>query len=91
MLFQAVCCKDQVHCCPNGYKCGEQKCTKGDDVLLFTKITSAITDSSSPATVLAAAMFSNVKCGDGSECPADTTCCKISESQYGCCPMPKVS
>ena len=21
-LPNAVCCSDQVHCCPNGYKCG---------------------------------------------------------------------
>ncbi|PFX28352.1 Granulin [Stylophora pistillata] len=33
---------------------------------------------------------SNIVCPDGeSECPDDTTCCKLSSGQYGCCPLPK--
>ncbi len=25
--------------------------------------------------------------GGGAECPAGTTCCELSEGEYGCCPL----
>ena len=32
----------------------------------------------------------NVVCPDGqSECPDDTSCCKLSSGQWGCCPLPQ--
>ena len=80
LFFQAVCCSDGVHCCPNGYTCdvAHGSCKKGDaQVNWFEK---------TPAKQL-----ENVICPDGSsECPDGNTCCKLSSGQYGCCPLPKV-
>jgi len=30
----------------------------------------------------------SVNCGDGSSCPSGTTCCKMANGRYGCCPQP---
>ena len=31
---------------------------------------------------------STVVCpGGGSQCPAGTTCCELSDGEYGCCPL----
>ena len=81
IFFQAVCCDDHVHCCPNGYTCEVSKgtCQKGDLQTEWFVKTSAI-------------QVNAVKCSDGqSECPDGNTCCKTSSGQYGCCPLPKVN
>ncbi|WAQ94948.1 GRN-like protein [Mya arenaria] len=73
----AVCCSDQVHCCPSGTTCDvkEGKCLRGNTVLdWFVK---------TPATEL-----EGVKCDSTHECPTGNTCCKTSDGQWGCCPIP---
>ena len=31
------------------------------------------------------------QCSDGSQCPAGTTCCKMPNDKFGCCPYPKAT
>ncbi|XP_069111438.1 LOW QUALITY PROTEIN: extracellular matrix protein A-like [Argopecten irradians] len=76
----AVCCDDEKHCCPNGYTCstGTGKCTKSNGLTIdwFTKTESR-------------PVSSDVVCPDGkSECKSGTTCCKLGDNRYGCCPLP---
>jgi hypothetical protein len=74
----AVCCDDHIHCCPEGYTCDTQdgRCNKGSLSLpLYTKTKSQ--------------RISGETCPDNeSECPDDTTCCKLDDGSYGCCPIP---
>ncbi|XP_050388777.1 multiple epidermal growth factor-like domains protein 6 isoform X4 [Patella vulgata] len=80
-LPSAVCCSDQVHCCPSGTTCDVSagKCLKqdGSQVFMSKKI------AAKPVAV------KDVVCPGGtSQCPDSTTCCKLSSGQYGCCPLP---
>ena len=78
----AVCCDDHIHCCPNGYTCdvADGRCTKGNDVMsLLVK---------QPAMNQPKLDLESVNCGDGSSCPSGTTCCKMADGRYGCCPQP---
>ena len=80
MYFQAVCCSDDVHCCPHGTTCdvSSGKCNRGNTQIdWFEK---------QPARQLGA-----VKCSDSQECPDGNTCCKLPGGDYGCCPLPEVS
>ncbi|XP_023930792.1 multiple epidermal growth factor-like domains protein 6 [Lingula anatina] len=78
----AVCCRDGVHCCPQGQICQEPsgKCvTPNSETPLLTSV---------PATFVSLKLQS-VLCPDGiSECPNGNTCCKLASGQYGCCPQP---
>ena len=79
-LPKAVCCSDEVHCCPNGYTCDTSAgtCNKGSvTVPMLQKV---------PATL----KFSKTNvCPDGStECPGGYTCCKLASGEYGCCHYP---
>ena len=81
-VFQAVCCSDGKHCCPENTKCevSSGKCLRGDSVR---------TDWFEKRPALRA---QNVVCPDGQpQCRTGQTCCKLSSGQYGCCPLPKVS
>ena len=78
--YQATCCSDQQHCCPQDTTCDipEGKCNKKDEVLTWT------TES------LALLTLGNIKCDDTHYCPEGNTCCKILTGTWGCCPLPKV-
>lgn len=82
-LPNAVCCKDENHCCPSGHTCEPHRssCTKGPHVVIpwFTKL-SAVTE---PDAV------TDVKCDDKSSCASGTTCCKLQTGEWGCCPLVK--
>lgn len=91
-IFQAVCCNDHEHCCPNGYKCNvaEQTCDKPGDLSLpwvqkiaaLQKVTIQTTSSwSHPARIM---------CDPHTSCPRDTTCCLMNTHKWGCCPLPEV-
>uniref|UniRef100_A0AAQ6IKJ1 Granulins domain-containing protein n=1 Tax=Anabas testudineus TaxID=64144 RepID=A0AAQ6IKJ1_ANATE len=80
-LPEAVCCADGNHCCPSHYRCDERKtsCLKGEVVIpWYTKL---------PATTSVEAHPSSEQCDDLNRCPKDTTCCKLSTGEWGCCPM----
>ena len=82
-LPNAKCCMDGEHCCPGDYKCevSSGKCTKGDTVVqMFTKQPALIKN------------LKNVECSDGkSECPNETTCCKLASGGFACCPLTKAT
>ncbi|TNN42529.1 Granulin [Liparis tanakae] len=82
-LPQAVCCSDGDHCCPVNYQCDAKKptCTKGEVVIpWYTKL---------PARTGVRADPGSVACGGGrSQCPEQTTCCRLSSGEWGCCPIP---
>ncbi|XP_078571844.1 uncharacterized protein LOC144859249 isoform X1 [Branchiostoma floridae x Branchiostoma japonicum] len=80
-LPKAVCCNDQVHCCPEGTTCSVStgKCHKGDvSITWFEKVLSIAMEEE----------LSNVKCDSTHECPSKHTCCKLASGQWGCCPLP---
>uniref|UniRef100_A0A8C2W811 Granulin a n=1 Tax=Cyclopterus lumpus TaxID=8103 RepID=A0A8C2W811_CYCLU len=80
-LPQAVCCSDGDHCCPVNYHCSVRKttCIKGEVVIpWYTKL---------PARTGVQADPSSVKCGGESQCPEQTTCCRLLSGEWGCCPI----
>ncbi|XP_031700113.1 granulin b isoform X1 [Anarrhichthys ocellatus] len=73
---QAMCCSDHLHCCPSGTICDLEHgvCRSGEPSAPLKKT---------------AAEPDDVKCPDEkSACLDQTTCCKMTDDTYGCCPMP---
>ncbi|XP_078251143.1 progranulin-like [Rhinoraja longicauda] len=70
---KAVCCKDDEHCCPNGYTCdlAAKSCEKQSSLV--------------PAIIKLSPVF-NVKCDDEVQCPASATCCRVASGSWACCP-----
>ena len=84
VFLQAVCCSDNVHCCPSGYTCdvSEGTCSKGSHSVSWNAL--AVRSIGKPSA-------NDVVCPDGSsECPYGTTCCLMQSGDYGCCPYPQV-
>ncbi|VDN37568.1 unnamed protein product [Dibothriocephalus latus] len=87
--FQATCCDDKKHCCPEDFECFWHICkrkspwTSGPAYLPMKE--------KKPARLSTRDTF--VPCPDGhSKCPDGSTCCPTADkSLYGCCPMPNVS
>ncbi|XP_071498989.1 uncharacterized protein [Diadema antillarum] len=78
-LPNAVCCSDDLHCCPSGYTCDTSAgtCTRGNDVLAWFEKT--------PSREVGV----EVVCPGGTaQCPTGNTCCRLSTGQWGCCPLP---
>ena len=78
----ALCCEDEVHCCPEGYACnaGRGTCVKGDQVMAMIRKQPAIVKNIAPQTGV-------VPCPDQSTCPDKSTCCKLKSGRFGCCPQ----
>ncbi|XP_005394589.1 PREDICTED: granulins isoform X1 [Chinchilla lanigera] len=101
---QASCCEDRVHCCPHGATCDlvHIRCvTPAGTHPLARKFPAQRTNRTGAegARVRLGAILSqvlspaplptSVLCPDArSQCPDDTTCCKLPDGEYGCCPMP---
>ncbi|XP_049323813.1 granulin a isoform X7 [Astyanax mexicanus] len=87
-LPQAVCCDDFIHCCPHGKKCNLAAGTCEDpsgSVPWMKKLPSQpIKGKKLPETKVY-----NVPCNDTAACPDETTCCKDSEGEWKCCPLPQ--
>ncbi|XP_053944646.1 progranulin isoform X3 [Cuculus canorus] len=83
---EASCCADKVHCCPHATICdlAHGRCLSPDgDVPLGTTFPAWKRQPPPPAVVLL-----QVLCPDGrSACPDGTTCCQLSLTEYGCCPL----
>ncbi|XP_026019883.1 granulin a isoform X3 [Astatotilapia calliptera] len=80
-LPEAVCCEDGSHCCPNQYKCDNSRtsCIKGEVVIpWYTKIPAITSDEAEPYSV---------QCEGASQCPEQTSCCKLFTGEWGCCPL----
>ena len=74
--LDAVCCSDDIHCCPNGYACSGNVCLKTDQVTgdVHKKLATQLKE------------LPHITCPDGGSCPDNNTCCLASNGQYGCCP-----
>lgn len=85
-LENAVCCPDKEHCCPHGYTCNiaTNSCQK----LLMLQVENV------PLTPVYLPDYSpplrDVKCDDQTSCSDGQTCCRMSATQWGCCPLPNV-
>lgn len=74
---KATCCEDHLHCCPANMECDlkHSRCRRGETVMPLMKKIPAVA--------------SDISCPDKkSFCPDHTTCCKMINDTYGCCPMP---
>uniref|UniRef100_A0A3Q3EXI5 Granulin b n=1 Tax=Labrus bergylta TaxID=56723 RepID=A0A3Q3EXI5_9LABR len=84
-LPQAVCCSDREHCCPKGYRCNvaEQTCDKPGALSLpwLQKIPALHTENKDDADVPCDTMGVY-------HCPGRDTCCRISDTEWACCPSP---
>lgn len=89
--LQAVCCADHEHCCPQGYTCNMQTgtCEKKNHGELFRTLPLSKVVQSEPRDTEDDA---DIPCDSAGEfhCPERDTCCKISASEWACCPSPRV-
>ncbi|XP_043089794.1 granulin a isoform X13 [Puntigrus tetrazona] len=83
---EAVCCPDQEHCCPGGYRCDlrRRSCIKTTWLHVEIVPLSHIDDQNPQSTV-----SKDIQCGGGYSCKDSDTCCPTSETTWGCCPSPQ--
>ncbi|XP_022598271.1 granulins isoform X6 [Seriola dumerili] len=90
-LVKAVCCADHEHCCPQGYTCNMQTgtCEKKKDALVHTLPQSKVVRSEPRDTE----DDTDVPCDSTGEfrCPKQETCCKMSATEWACCPSPRAT
>uniref|UniRef100_UPI00398F634D granulin 1 n=1 Tax=Pristiophorus japonicus TaxID=55135 RepID=UPI00398F634D len=86
----AVCCKDGVHCCPQGTICDTQRSMCETDTVSIPWVIKK------PALMGSEALQNSlssdgsvVRCDDSHVCKAGSTCCKMYNKEWGCCPFPK--
>ncbi|XP_034716514.1 granulin b isoform X5 [Etheostoma cragini] len=83
----AVCCSDHAHCCPEGTECDLSHSTcvsaRGESTMI-SKIPAAATE-----LVAAGSKVGAVPCNAFVACADGNTCCKSSDGQWACCPLPK--
>ncbi|KAF7665096.1 hypothetical protein LDENG_00155320 [Lucifuga dentata] len=82
-LPNAECCSDHLHCCYEGTLCDLEhgKC--------LNKTVSLPWVERLPTQQLRDGVKAVICPDQESECPDDTTCCKLPDSFWGCCPLPK--
>ncbi|XP_062841011.1 granulin a [Trichomycterus rosablanca] len=79
-LEEAVCCSDGVHCCPKGYTCQEGSCVQRQTESVPLP---------SIELLLSSPSQNDIQCGGGYKCKDSQTCCRMSETSWGCCPFPE--
>ncbi|XP_072212886.1 progranulin [Excalfactoria chinensis] len=90
---QAVCCRDEEHCCPHGTSCDLEhgRCLSPmGDVPMATKFPAwkSPSDAMNQPQHVPAVALRRVLCPDNSSsCPDGATCCQLPSGQYGCCPL----
>ncbi|XP_072224916.1 granulin a isoform X2 [Leuresthes tenuis] len=88
-LQNAVCCPDKEHCCPQGYTCdiASMSCHK---LIMLQLETVPLTPVYLPDYKPSFTPLKNreIKCDDQFSCSDDETCCKTSDTTWGCCPSP---
>ncbi|KAK7167651.1 hypothetical protein R3I94_001899 [Phoxinus phoxinus] len=82
-LPEAVCCQDQEHCCPKGYKCDLRKrsCMK-TTWLIVERVPLAHIGVQKPQPSVSE---KDIQCGSGYSCQDGQTCCPTSQTSWGCC------
>ncbi|KAI4877940.1 hypothetical protein NFI96_012370 [Prochilodus magdalenae] len=74
----ASCCSDREHCCPKGYSCDEDSGSCVKTIILQLETV--------PLTPIKQ-LHNDIQCGGGFTCKDTETCCKTSETSWGCCPI----
>ncbi|XP_020508364.3 granulin a [Labrus bergylta] len=88
-LEKAVCCPDKTHCCPEGYTCDLTSNSCRKLILLEMETVPLIpVFLPEPQPQLPPLEHKDVKCDDETSCPDGETCCKMSDTTWGCCPFP---
>ncbi|XP_016395481.1 granulins-like isoform X8 [Sinocyclocheilus rhinocerous] len=86
-LPEAVCCPDQEHCCPKGYRCDLRRRSCIKTTWLHVEIVPlAHIDDQKPQSSVSE---KDIQCGGGYSCKDSETCCPTSQTTWGCCPSPK--
>ncbi|XP_016340524.1 prestalk protein-like isoform X2 [Sinocyclocheilus anshuiensis] len=86
-LPEAVCCPDQEHCCPKGYRCDLRRRSCIKTTWLHVEIVPlAHIDDQKPQSSISE---KDIQCGGGYSCKDSETCCPTSQTTWGCCPSPK--
>uniref|UniRef100_A0A673HB42 Granulins-like n=1 Tax=Sinocyclocheilus rhinocerous TaxID=307959 RepID=A0A673HB42_9TELE len=86
-LPNAVCCPDQEHCCPKGYRCDLRRRSCIKTTWLHVEIVPlAHIDDQKPQSSVSE---KDIQCGGGYSCKDSETCCPTSQTTWGCCPSPK--
>lgn len=89
--LQAVCCADHEHCCPHDYTCNMQTgtCEKKNLNVLGHIVPQSKVERLEPRGPEDAA---DVPCDSTGEfqCSKRDTCCKLSATEWACCPSPRV-
>uniref|UniRef100_A0A8C1MS83 Granulin a n=1 Tax=Cyprinus carpio TaxID=7962 RepID=A0A8C1MS83_CYPCA len=84
---EAVCCPDQQHCCPKGYRCDLRRRSCIKSTWLHVEIVPlAHIDDQKPQSSVSE---KDIQCGGGHSCKDSETCCPTSQTTWGCCPSPK--
>ena len=94
--LQAMCCSDQIHCCPHGYICdvSSQTCKQGNlQISWLRHIPSfSATKHKLDKAMTRIIVHNVVQCADNTtECPDGYTCCMSDKGHMECCPHPSVS
>ena len=89
---QASCCKDGIHCCPNGFTCDSEQglCRKNFEIvpMELKKAAKSLPPANIKKNCLAKTKPHIINCTGGVYfCLDGETCCLISPGVYGCCPM----
>ncbi|XP_067332061.1 granulin a [Channa argus] len=88
-LPNAVCCPDKEHCCPEGYTCNiaSKTCQKLVTVEVDTvPLTPVCLPEHQPNPD--PFKFKDIQCDEKTSCQDGETCCKMSATTWGCCPLP---
>jgi len=83
---EAICCSDQLHCCPKNTKCDTEKgncVTEANYGVEWRRKEAAGKLKAAPVE----ARLSPLVCPDGTSCDARNTCCATDSNTYGCCPF----
>ncbi|XP_050962191.1 granulin a isoform X6 [Labeo rohita] len=84
---EAVCCPDQQHCCPTGYRCDLHRRSCIKTTWLHVEIVPlAYIGGQNPQSSVSE---KGIQCGGGYSCQDSQTCCPTSQTTWGCCPSPK--
>ncbi|XP_029505942.1 progranulin-like [Oncorhynchus nerka] len=90
-MYQAECCEDHIHCCPEGTLCvvNESMCVNGTVSLPWVERVSAKQSIFPKSFRMISAYAGNEDdniCPDKSHCPEEFSCLKATTG-YGCCPV----
>lgn len=95
----ATCCLDGLHCCPKGFTCDSEsgQCLKKANIIPVKKKVKSLSSFLVASTYKKYLVGISKRIGKGVVnsssggtffCEDGETCCEITESVYGCCPLP---